>query len=477
MLSASGAIAWAVLRDGSDYAPSTGAPIQNMGTPGLASRFGQPAGAVMFQSVVPGDSWNQIGLVPVENPASPRSMIPMRCLRIHFEAGRGLCLAEGDGLPGTFAAYILNADLQQTGSVTLTGLPSRTRVSPDGRYGATTTFVTGHSYAEDGFSTETLLLDLDRAETIANLEDFTAFKDGEEIREEDFNYWGVTFTQDTNQFYATLATGGRTYLVRGDIEASQVEVLHENVECPSISPDNTRIAYKKKIGDGMSGTIWRFHVLDFSTMVETPLAETRSIDDQIMWLDDGNVLYGDGSDTWVMAADGSGQPRRFMSKAVSPVVVADRETMASPAANGEATAQLAGSDTLVLAETDIGVRIDMPGQVSVGEELTYTITATNNGPNEATWLSLDHYLPPELAFGSVSVVDQTGIPHSCSPYLDEHRIHCDTQSLSPGSSWTISMTVTPGASGAIGLRATVGAMENDPTPANDQVLTDLVVSP
>jgi uncharacterized repeat protein (TIGR01451 family) len=212
-------------------------------------------------------------------------------------------------------------------------------------------------------------------------------------------------------------------------------------------------------------------------MVETPLAETRSIDDQIMWLDNDNVLYGDGSDTWIMAADGSGQPRRFMSKAVSPVAIPSREITASTTANEEATAQLSGSDVLTLPETDIGVHIDMPGEVSVGTEITYTITVANNGPNEATGLSLDHYLPEALKFGSAKVADRTGIPHSCSSYSDEHRIQCETLELSPGATWTISVTVTPATSGTVELRATVGATENDPNPANDQVQQGVTIAP
>ena len=56
-------------------------------------------------------------------------------------------------------------------------------------------------------------------------------------------------------------------------------------------------------------------------MTETPLAEPRSIDDQIEWLDDRQVLYGDGSTIWVAAADGTGQPRKFLSQASSPTVL------------------------------------------------------------------------------------------------------------------------------------------------------------
>ena len=56
-------------------------------------------------------------------------------------------------------------------------------------------------------------------------------------------------------------------------------------------------------------------------MAETPLAETRSIDDQPEWLDDDTILYGLATDTWSVAADGTGQPRPFMFGALSPAVV------------------------------------------------------------------------------------------------------------------------------------------------------------
>ena len=95
-------------------------------------------------------------------------------------------------------------------------------------------------------------------DTITNLEEFDVYRDGEQIEEESFNYWGVTFTNDTNRFYATLAFLGKTYLVEGNIAEHRVQLLHENVECPSISPDNTRIAYKKRVDNGFGGVTWRF---------------------------------------------------------------------------------------------------------------------------------------------------------------------------------------------------------------------------
>ena len=153
---------------------------------------------------------------------------------------------------------------------------------------------------------------------IADLEDFEITRGGEEFESIDFNFWGVTFSADGERFYATLASRGKTYLIEGDIEARTARTLRENVECPSLSPDGTRIAYKKLMREP---GIWRYHVLDLATGRDTPLAETRPIDDQAEWLDDEHVLYRTGEETWVVPADGSGRARRFLAAADSPAVV------------------------------------------------------------------------------------------------------------------------------------------------------------
>jgi Tol biopolymer transport system component len=199
-------------------------------------------------------------------------------------------------------------------------VPSRARVSPDGRYGAVTLFVSGHSYATAGsFSTQTTIIDLARGRKIADLEDFVVTRGGRRVTAIDRNVWGITFARDSDRFYATLATGGKTYLVEGSISARSAHVIHENVECPSLSPDGARVAYKKR--GPSSKEPWRVTVLDLATMRETPLAEARSVDDQVEWLDNDRVLYGVDGGVWTARADGGGQSTLFIAGADSPAVV------------------------------------------------------------------------------------------------------------------------------------------------------------
>src|SRR5207244_621595 len=128
-------------------------------------------------------------------------------------------------------------------------------------------------------STQTTLIDMASGATLGDLEQFSIWRDGARFQAPDFNFWGVTFARDSNRFYATLGSGGRTYLIEGDLTAREATVLRENVECPSLSPDDSRLVFKKRVErSGPGPVVWRLHLLDLATMVETPLVETHSVD-------------------------------------------------------------------------------------------------------------------------------------------------------------------------------------------------------
>ncbi|MFC4019102.1 TolB family protein [Micromonospora sp. GCM10011542] len=261
-----------------------------------------------------------VSSVTATDPAGPRAVSGLECLRVYAAAGTGVCLA-----PQTAWSYqvvVLDAALRPTRKLAVPGLPNRARVSASGRMVSWTTFVGGDSYVGSGFSTRTGILDTTTGATVTSLEEFAVRRDGRAYRNPDVNYWGVTFTADDNVFYATMSTAGKRYLVRGDLAARSVETVRENVECPSLSPDGTRIAFKEAL-DAHPAKGWRLSVLDLATMRVTATAETTSVDDQAAWLDGRTLAYtlrqSDGHpDVWTVRADGSGAPSLLMPGAESP---------------------------------------------------------------------------------------------------------------------------------------------------------------
>ncbi|WEH43117.1 TolB-like translocation protein [Streptomyces sp. AM 2-1-1] len=278
---------------------------------------------IVFRNMAWGPHRDEVTTVDAGAPGGARTTSGVKCLRFYAASGTAVCLQAVHGtLTDTYRATILDRRLKERAHYALPGIPSRARVSPSGRLAAWTVFVGGDSYAGTNFSTRAAILDTRTGDLVPTLEDFAILKDGRPYRAADVNFWGVTFDADDRHFYATLATQGHTYLVRGDLRTRTVTTLRTNVECPSLSPDGSRIAYKRRDEGLPSDAPWRLHVLDLRTLADHPLAEGRSVDDQAVWKDDTTVTYalpGDfGADLYEAAADGSGHPRRVMTAAVSP---------------------------------------------------------------------------------------------------------------------------------------------------------------
>lgn len=262
------------------------------------------------------------GRLAVQRPDGSRAQTAVSCARVYATARRAVCLRPDAAAPGTFVLDVLGVDLAVEQSVPLNGVPTRARLSADGRLAAWTVFVSGDSYTSTGFSTRTGVLDLATGVLVPTLEEFRLVAgDGtQRPLPTDANFWGVSFAADDNTFYATMSTGSRFSLVQGDLASETVAVLADGVECPSLSPDGTRLVYKRRLPD----LSWRLEVYDLGSGRRTPLAEPGTVDDQGAWLDDRTVAYGKvdpGSGevgVWTVPADGSGSPSLLAAGAESP---------------------------------------------------------------------------------------------------------------------------------------------------------------
>jgi len=126
--------------------------------------------------------------------------------------------------------------------------------------------------------------------------------------------------------------------------------------------------------------------------------------------------------------------------------------------------------TKIVIMDDIAVHISAsPSPVVHGANLTYTISATSNGPDFGYNVRIDDPLPAGTTF--VSFANDRG---TCTaPALGTTgTLHCTLQQLDKGDTFTVRLTVNVNAAAGSTLSNTATAASNmqDFTPANNQAV-------
>ncbi len=134
--------------------------------------------------------------------------------------------------------------------------------------------------------------------------------------------------------------------------------------------------------------------------------------------------------------------------------------------NGAVDAFVAKICSAVCADLSVTIS-DSPDPVRVGDDVTYTITVTNNGPNDATGVVLTDTLAAGVVF--VSATPSAG---SC---VVTTTVDCDLGGLINGASATVTIVITTTAKGTLVNTVSVTGEQADPD-IRDNTATESTVA-
>ncbi len=144
----------------------------------------------------------------------------------------------------------------------------------------------------------------------------------------------------------------------------------------------------------------------------------------------------------------------------------------TPANNSATVLTIVGAaNTANLAVTNVGT----PNPVVQGNNITYTVTVTNNGPGTASNVTMSEVTPTNTTFVSDAYASGTS-GWTCSPT----QISCTISSLAVGASTTFTVVVKVGAAVASGTTitdtASVSSTTIDPNPSNNFATVNTTVA-
>jgi len=116
------------------------------------------------------------------------------------------------------------------------------------------------------------------------------------------------------------------------------------------------------------------------------------------------------------------------------------------------------TDTLAAAaDLSLIKTLTTSGAIHVGDNVTYTLTVTNNGPSNATGVTVTDTLPAGLTY----------VSNSCGASFVDPTLTWNVGALAVSASTTCNLTATVNQAGTIVNVASATGNESDPTPSNN----------
>jgi uncharacterized repeat protein (TIGR01451 family) len=173
-------------------------------------------------------------------------------------------------------------------------------------------------------------------------------------------------------------------------------------------------------------------------------------------LDEGQgVVLDSGGNIYLVGGSGSNESQEF------PVTVGPDLTF-----NG------GGADVFVAKlgiTADLAVTItDAPDPITAGQVLTYTVTVSNNGPDDVLGVTLNDPLPAGTTLSSATPAQGTCTGTSV--------VICNLGGLANGVSAAVQIAVVPSEAGTLSNTVTASSLTADPTQANNSATTTTAVN-
>jgi uncharacterized repeat protein (TIGR01451 family) len=119
-----------------------------------------------------------------------------------------------------------------------------------------------------------------------------------------------------------------------------------------------------------------------------------------------------------------------------------------------------------LASADLGVSIVVaPDAVTIGQTLTYTVTATNGGPDQATGIEVSDSVSGAGATYTSATSEQG---RGCTISTTKGSIHCELGTLASGASTRITALAAAASAGNVVNKVSITGKEPDPNASNQQ---------
>ena len=158
-------------------------------------------------------------------------------------------------------------------------------------------------------------------------------------------------------------------------------------------------------------------------------------------------------------------------------VVSNTATATSSSADPNSNNNTSSANTTINAQADVGVLKTGPATAVNGNDVTYTVTVTNNGPSNAANVVMLEANPPNATF--VSATQNSGPTFTCNTNGTTGATTCSIATLAPNTPAVFTIVIHLPSGGGItsmGNSADVSTSTTDPNSNNNQSTVSTIVS-